>query len=289
MFAVLVKGFEKNRMDTYSQLKFHETFQPENGYIGNVIDLAAQNFSGTKYDISARTGIPTGAKKGKVEPHIKYAFYMGLINFSVDKGCYTLSLTDLGSEIYAQDKYLHEALTKWICHYNISKRIGGAPQWSFFVNDVHPGFIQTLSKEFLQSQVNKAFGPSVLYNDVIGIVKRSYSSGFFSVLKFIIDSPEGLQFTEKVPYDDLLYVYAFALLDNWESLIPDKLEISMIEIIEKLSFGKIFGFNMESVSEVLDEIADEGLIVVNRQLFPPTIIKVSTAHETINYLYSRML
>ena len=56
-----------------STLFFHETFQPE-GCVGD------------KYKISELTGIPTGQKKGKVEPHIRYAKYMGLLDYCCTRG-----------------------------------------------------------------------------------------------------------------------------------------------------------------------------------------------------------
>ena len=59
-----------------SLLKFHETFQPESSYLAKILDLASQNYVGTKFEISDITGIPTGKQKGKVEPHIKYASYI---------------------------------------------------------------------------------------------------------------------------------------------------------------------------------------------------------------------
>jgi len=46
-------------------LEFHETFKPEAPYISKILKLASENYSGTKYEISGISGIPTGEKKGK--------------------------------------------------------------------------------------------------------------------------------------------------------------------------------------------------------------------------------
>ena len=80
-----------------NNLMFHETFQPELTYISKVLELAVAGERGDKFQISALSGIPTGEKKGKVEPHIKYAKYMGLVDYRVEKGIYTLSATKLGA------------------------------------------------------------------------------------------------------------------------------------------------------------------------------------------------
>ena len=44
---------------------FHETFQPELTYVAKILELAIDMYNGDKFDISERTGIPTGKEKGK--------------------------------------------------------------------------------------------------------------------------------------------------------------------------------------------------------------------------------
>ena len=66
---------------SWDDIEFHKTFQPQDTYITKILELAAQGYSGTKEEISAVTGIPTGKTSGKVIPHIRYAAFMGLIDF----------------------------------------------------------------------------------------------------------------------------------------------------------------------------------------------------------------
>ena len=90
-----------------SVLEFHKTFSAETGYVSKILQLAIEKISGTKDELSKISGIPTGKTSGKVIPHIKYAAYMGLIDYSVDgKGVYALSATKLGEEIFMQDPFL---------------------------------------------------------------------------------------------------------------------------------------------------------------------------------------
>jgi len=278
-------------MVSRSQLKFHETFQPEAGYIARIVELASTNYSGSKFEISEKTGIPTGNQKGKVEPHIKYASFMGLISYTCEKGIYSISLTRLGQEVYEQDPYLHETLTRWICHCAISSRKNGAPQWAYFVNDAHVGYIQKIPAERLLKQAENTFGCSVSFEEVFGVMKRSYAEGFFASLEYLtVDEESGeFQFNEIQPRDELLFVYAYVILSNWADVFPDKSEITLIELIDELSFGKTFGLSDESIGEVLDELSDENVIKINRQLFPATIIKTATTDEIIPRLYSRLL
>lgn len=271
-----------------SQLKFHETFQPETSYITSILELAESNFQGTKFQISDHTGIPTGKQKGKVEPSIKYAAFMGLINFSLDKGVYSLSLTDLGNEVFAQDKYLLEDLTKWLCHYGISRPNLGAAQWAFIVHDVHFGYMQSMSSEHVLNKANQKFELSVSFEEIFGVVKRSYSDGFFSSLNYL-EWDDMLSFTEHMETPELTYVYGYALFDSWDNRLPTKHEITLTEIDEMLGLGKVFGLPPDEVNCVLDSLADEGIVVLNRQLFPASVVRMTGTKELVAKLYSRLL
>lgn len=274
-----------------SQLQFHETFQPEESYISKVLELAAEKYVGNKFEISERTGIPTGKQKGKVEPHIKYAFYMGLINYSYEKGVYSISLTPLGDEVYVQDPFLHEQLTKWLCHYGITKKGKGAPQWSFLINEVHPGFIQSVSPNRIMEQFNGHFSGNLSYEEIFGVTRRSYIDGFFEKLEYLYldEKSKCITFKEISARDEFLFLYAYAMLKNWSSLLKEKTEITLIELLDDLSFGKIFGLNDGAVNEILDEMSEEGIISLNRQLFPTTIIRIASPDELIVRLYSHLL
>lgn len=271
-----------------SQLKFHETFQPELNYISKIMELASDNYKGNKFEISDCTGIPTGKQKGKVEPNIKYASYMGLIDFSFEKGVYSLSLTPLGKEVFVQDRYLHENLTHWLCHYGITRPNSGAPQWSYLVNTVHPGFIQRVTSEFLLAQANKSFGVEISFEELFGVVKRSYIDGCFSSLDYL-KWGDNISFIEHTENQELLFVYAYAIIKNWEALLPDKNEITSINLQNIICFGKVFGFNNDDVNSVLDSLSGEGMLMLNRQLFPATIIRTVQAEDVISKLYSRLL
>ena len=271
-----------------SQLKFHETFQPETSYITSILELADINYQGTKFQISDQTGIPTGKQKGKVEPSIKYAAFMGLINYHNEKGTYLLNLTDLGREIFVQDKYLHEDLTKWLCHYGISRPMLGAAQWAYIVHDAHCGYMQSMSSEHVLKKANQEFELNISFEEMFGVVRRSYTDGFFSSLNYL-EWDDTLSFTEHMETPELTYVYGYALLDSWDNLLPSKHEVTMTEIEEILGLGKVFGLPADEVNCVLDSLADEGMVLVNRQLFPASVVRTTETNGLISDLYSRLL
>ena len=271
-----------------SLLKFHETFQPESSYLAKILDLASQNYVGTKFEISDITGIPTGKQKGKVEPHIKYASYMGLVCYTLDKGSFHLSLTDLGKEVFVQDKFLHENLTHWLCHYEISRKDIGAPQWSYIVRYGHSGYYQYNSSSYHLDKANSLFSTDIDFEEMFGVVKRSYTDGFFSGINYL-KWDDSVEYVEHSENPELIFVYAFAILDSWERMFPQKSEITINELLDTIEFGKIFNVSEEETDSILDNLCNEGLLRMNRQLYPPTIIATANAEEVICTLYNRLL
>lgn len=273
-----------------SSLEFHETFKPEMVYISKLLQLASEYHSGTKFEISEISGIPTGDQKGKVEPHIKYASYMGLIDFFYEKGVYSLKLTPVGKEVFVQDPYLHEDLTTWICHYGMTRKKTGAPQWAYLIHDVHPGFGEPLSQQRLFSLASSwcDMPASNMSKKVFSVVKGSYTDGCFSRLNFL-NWTDLILFHEQSEKLDLAFVYAYALLDSWTRIYPEKREITDFELKNGIGFGKMFGFNEEECNYVVDSLSDEGLLMVNRQLYPATIIRTASVENIIPRLYSRLL
>ena len=276
-----------------SALAFHETFQPELGYIASILQLASENFSGSKYEISDCTGIPTGKNKGKVLPHIKYASYMGLINYEVNNGVYFLGLTELGRTVYDEDAYLYEELSAWLCHYGMTKRKFGAPQWEYLVHDVNPGLGNQFSQEKLYSLASTWCDATrkEMPIKVFSVVKGCYTEGCFSQLNFLSweDKSGMIEFQEHAAQQDLIFVYAYALLDSWERLYGEQKEISEFDLKEGIGFDRIFGLNKDECDYVIESLSYEGIISVNRQLYPMTLIRQASAESVIPKLYSRLL
>ena len=271
------------------ELEFHETFLPESAYIAAILELASEGFSGTKYEISERSGIPTGKQKGKVEPHIKYAKFMGLADFEYENGVYRLSLTRLGEEVFAEDRYLHEELSCLLCHYGMTRKKDGAPQWEFLIHDAHPGF-GVLSEERLFSLAGTwcDVPDEFMRKKVFSVVKGSYMKGCFEKLNFLTWKKD-IEFHEQSVRAEFIFVYAYALSDSWDRLFPDKREITVDELKNEIGFDRIFGFNEDELNSVIDSLAFEGILTVNRQLFPATLIRTSDTESIVSRLYGRLL
>lgn len=99
-----------------NNLNFHQTFPPDEAMLSRLLNSEVFGEALTKEEISQQTGIPTGKSSGKVEPHISYARFMGLLEDYYSDGKHTLTLTKLGELVLEEDPGLSENVTRMLCH-----------------------------------------------------------------------------------------------------------------------------------------------------------------------------
>ena len=83
------------------------------------------------------------------------------------------------------------------------------------------------------------------------------------------------------------YVYSYAFLYEWENAYKQHHEITADQF-NKLKFAAAFGFSETTAYSVLERIAEKGIIKINGQLSPFTIIKNATSDEMIDQAYSSL-
>jgi hypothetical protein len=269
-----------------TDLKFHETFQPQAQYLAELLRLAADTYEGNKKEISSITGIPTGEQKGKVVPHVKYAWYMGLIeNFNEKKGVIHLALSSMGKEVYSNDPYLQEQITLLICHGNIASSAHGAPQWQYLYRNLPHRIDIPVTQDFVKKNAEEYFGMPV----ELGITINSYDSGYFAPLRLMEQFDGALLFHRCMASQEAIYVYGYMLLEEWEKKLPDISEITFDELNEQLKIAELFNFDADELKEMLDLLAEAGMVVINRQFLPMTVAKMKFAEELIPLMYSNLL
>lgn len=269
---------------SWDDIDFHKTFQPQDTYITKILELAAQGYSGTKEEISAVTGIPTGKTSGKVIPHIRYAAFMGLIDFEKEGGKYSLSLSRLGKVVFREDKYLYEKITKLICHFKICDKEKGAPIWAFIYNQLPNKLDDDIGNAFIATKANEYFGRAVEFS----VVKKAYTEGFWQNTR-LMEWEENLHIISQYFANDCKYVYAYALLNSWESYLPDEREISVTQLTDILRWDRRFGFDEAETMNALDELAADGIISLNKQLHPCTIIRIEESDNILDKLYDTLI
>ncbi|TWT27255.1 DUF4007 family protein [Planomicrobium sp. CPCC 101110] len=270
------------------QLNFHQTFAPETEALAQLLRVAsANNEYHTKEEISSLTMIPTGESSGKVVPHIYYATAMNLINFDKKENKYSLSLTALGEVIYEEDPFLTEDLSKIICHYEVANKYAPTILWSYLFNRYIPLSGNIFSQNSLSNAVTREFESAKVNLSPL----RSFYTAERSFASLNILSIDGEEFTILPhPINRVYrYVYAYLLLKNWEAQLPKQSEITFTDLTDALGFGNPFVWNEHTVMEVLELLQDQGVIVVNRQLSPITIIKQVSANYCLSKLYDFLI
>lgn len=271
-----------------NQFRFHETFPPQTIYLAEILRLASENYFGSKNEISNITGIPTGDSTGKVVPHIKYLSYMGLIKFSIESGKYKLSLTELGNIVFNEDPYIMQDITKLILHYNMTRLKEGAPQWSYLFREYPYEYNMKVIFADIEDRGKMKFGKDI----ELGPLKSMYISEDFSNitnLEIAKGNRQEVIFKINNPMFEATNLYAYGLLYDWSHTSPNCNEITIDDVINELKWGKVFGFDYDTVLEVLEEISSRGFIKINKQLNPITIIKVEDYKNTMETLYDDVI
>ncbi len=269
----------------WDEVEFHKTFQPQDTYIVKMMELAGVGFSGTKEEISSLTGIPTGKTSGKVVPHIRYADFMGFVSYSKEGSVYTLSLTELGKVVMREDKYLFENVTKILAHYFIASPYDGALIWSFLYDSLPYRLDDSISNELVNSKFFEIFQHDG--KDNLNVVKKSYTEGFWQSLK-LMDWNDYLRINGQFYNSDFLYVYAYTLLKDWEQQKSDERELTITQISDELCWSNRFGLDDTEAMNVLDELASEGYISLNKQLHPCTVVRLEKSENLIDKLYDSL-
>ena len=266
-------------------LNFHQTFRPEKQYIAAILDIAGDQEFWTVREISMMTGIPTGESSGKVEPHIIYADYMGLINYEKKEGKYSLKRTFLGETVYMEDPGLQEKLTELLCHTMIVRSENGARLWSTIFRNVMPRYKTGIKRDLLIKELNATLEGKITTKNIAPFF-GSYEN-FFESLSVVSDDGSTLKLAA-IPYDkEYIYVYGLALLAYWKEQYPDQDEITSDQL-RKLYFGNVFGWDIQEEYAVLEHLSDKQIIRMNRQLMPYTILRNVGFDDLVERLYSEL-
>lgn len=267
---------------TRNNLNFHQTFPPTAEFIMRLLEICESGEHLTKEEISERTGIPTGKSSGKVEPHICYAKYMGLLEDKRAEGKHQLMFTQLGQELLNQDPGLQEKVSTAVCHSRIASLYGGAPLWAAMYKKVLPKYPQGISELLLKDELEKLFGAPIK----MGPFLSSYC-GMFNNLGLLSKEESKITMSKSTIDKELIYVYAYSLLYEWKGAFPDQAEITATEL-DSMKIAETFLLDNKAFYNVLEMLAEKSIVRFNRQLAPFTLLRLHTAEEIIPKLFSEL-
>lgn len=265
-------------------LNFHQTFPPDEVMLSHLLTSDIFDTALTKEEISMNTGIPTGKSSGKVEPHIEYASYMGLVVDSFKEGKHTLHLTDLGSLVVREDPGISENVTRMLCHLRMTSPFGGAPLWTTVISELLAQKPLGLSTNVLMDALKKE--SSVNIN--MGPFFSSYEDTIFAPLKLIERCNDVIKLIKHSVNQELIFVYAYALFREWEHAFPGQDELTGTQIENCLMPGSV-GWKQADLYSVMEQMQDKGLLSFNRQLTPYTVTKKCYSEQIVPRLYSELL
>jgi hypothetical protein len=272
-------------MASVINVNFHQTFRPEKQYVAAILELSGDNEAHSVKEISALTGIPNGESSGKVEPHIYYASYMGLLDFEKKEGEYVLSRSSLGNVVFNEDPGLQENLTLLLCHCMMLREQNGAQLWSALFRKVLPQYRNGIKKDMVLKELESPFNGKINAKNIAPFY-GSYDS-FFDSLGILDDLGDTIK-VKSLPFDkECIYVYAYVLLSYWEEFFSEQDEITSVQL-DELGFGEAFGWDTQDEYQVLEKLSDMGLIRMNRQLMPYTILRQMDEDNIAGKLYSEL-
>lgn len=265
-----------------NNINFHQTFPPTPEFLMRILEISDGEEALTKEEISELTGIPTGKSSGKVEPHICYAEYMGLITDDRSEGKHRLFKTALGQELLMQDPGLQEKVSLAVCHARLTSKYDGAFLWSIMFKSIMSKYPKGISEAILNDEIEKNIGTQVR----MGPFFSSYT-GMFSSLNLINKDASTITLNKLSASNELIYVYAYALIYEWEQCFGEQNEITASEL-DALKIADTFALSGNVFYEVLERMAEKNIIRFNRQLAPYTIIRLHSAQDLIPMLFNEL-
>lgn len=268
-----------------TNVNFHQTFKPEVQYISSILNVADGVSAYSIRDISSLTGIPQGKSSGKVEPHICYSEYMGLISSEKKNGTIILTRTKLGELISEEDPGLQEELTILLCHTMILRNQNGAIVWSTVFKKILPEYRSGIKKEILLIELNNRVDGDINTKNIAPFI-NSYSDMFSKIN--VLEQQDEILFLKPALYNkEFIYMYAYVLWEYWDEEFSLYEEISSDEL-DTLNYGEAFGWNEQMEYIVLEHMSDKGLIRMNRQLMPYTVRRLVDKDTILQRLYSEL-
>lgn len=179
-----------------------------------------------------------------------------------------------------------ENLSKLLLHTMLVDSHSLASLWSYLFNEFIPKVMNNFNNDQIQNAIERKFEANVNLTPFRTCYTSDLSLGSLGLIK--IEDKEYSVNPHKLKRENL-YVYAFALLSKWEELLPDQTEITIDDILNTLNFGKAFIWDEKQIRDVLDLMQDIGLVKLNAQLSPITIIKNQSAEHCMKNLYSLLI
>ncbi|WMP17249.1 hypothetical protein [Thiothrix lacustris] len=286
-------------------LSFLKDWRPERSLLAKLLEFASQDGCGSKNEIMARTGIPTGPSSGKVKPMMYYSEWMGLVTTNkVSNGETKLGLTELGLVVFREDRFLNEPHTLWLMHLMLCRRLGrGLPAvgiadawFALFADSIFrlgKSFRRQDYHAFLVERHLGGNGQGYLAS-LAGVVIRTYlDDGCFGIIEVLRQQGSGDDaIVERcsAPSDRSYYpVYAAYLYLIWDELFAGENQIALDRLAEESRCFAVLGWGDTAIYRWLEWMVDERLIQLDRYTGAAMLLRLSSTQHVVGRLYSELI
>lgn len=263
-------------------LNFAMTFSPAKELIINLMRVADGEERDEK-EICEFTAMPGGESSGKLRPQLDYAQSMGLLQYTYAKKKYIISKTSLGEKIYDEDFSLDEDMTLELLNYNMSSSTNGTLVWNLLVRKLLSSKVTSYST--IYNYFEAKYEKDEKSARRIVTPYKSSQNGFFEQIGFLNDEQDGLRIRPLKINKRYVFMYAYTLFSDWDILFGKESELPFSQISDDIQWGQGFGWNDEETFRALQLCEDYGLIRINKQLVPMTIVKNISKDETLRKLF----
>jgi len=279
-------------------LTFPQTFLPDRDLLARLLKFTAQGGSGIKEDISQTTGIPTGASTGKVEPMIRYALGMGLIDANkTTGGIWQLNLSPLGRVVFQHDAALSEPLTLWLLHLLLCRRCGLASPATGIADAWFALFAEgaiRLGKRFTLADylafLQERHGDKASLKALSSLVVRSYSEPRAFAGTGALQEESGYLIRQIAPFKtDFLPAYTAYLYLLWDELFADRTQLAFDEFAEQTRFLALTGWGESQIAVWLDWMVNHGRAQLDRHTGSPVLLCLQTTEQVLAKLYDGLI
>ncbi|MDQ2087089.1 hypothetical protein RBH29_11700 [Herbivorax sp. ANBcel31] len=275
-------------MKKSTNINFHQTFYPDLQHISKINIEIANNYDEiTKEEISNITGIPTGKSSGKVEPHIYYSNFMNLIEYEKASGKYRIIRTELGELVSEEDPYFLEDITKQICNYFLTSKFFGADIWFYICRKLVFQYGNNLSEKLIKESTEKEFNVELL--NLTPFRSCYLTNNSLQSINFI-DIDNNIYIFKPLRYNpQYAYAYAYTLIKELEEYDSKRKEFTVNEVFNEILWNRGFGWNEDEAMSVIEKISEKGILNINRQLNPATVLINKNSGDLLSNIYSLLI
>jgi hypothetical protein len=248
---------------------FHESFSLNRPAMASILALT-KTFGSVPNFATIKRETVLGNNYIKAMP--RYAQGCGLVTAD--------SLTVLGNHIAKADPTLSCLSTHWLMHYHLSAPQGPGPWfWHYLVTRVlKPGY--EISGHHLAQELAHALrehGGTRLQERTIRTTATVFIGSYakpegLSALRLL--QPVGKnRYLVRQPEPVPLWVFAYALVDTWRQLWPDRVTVNSASLFEPGGLSSIFFLDESHVDQLVVSMAREGLIDLYRVAPPYQLVR----------------